>query len=100
MTSEQRAIIRESADAHPDDDGLRALADSEPTVAELLPQASATHGVFWVGTDNRRKRACLGVGGEGVGLVFDVQAGAGLWWPCRVIPSDFGCPAAVLEVSR
>lgn len=90
----------EGAEARVKAADLRALADTPPTVAELLPMVDATHAEEWTATGGERMRIRLDVTGtQPFHRVECFCVSDGEWFGVALGPDDMNQPATLVEVS-
>ena len=75
--------------------GLRALADAQPTVAELLPMVDATHEVRWEAHGEERRIYAP----DGGTLATEYRTSRTRWTETRLTVFDLRRPARLVEVS-
>ena len=85
----------EGAEARVKAADLRALADTPPTVAELLPRVDATHEVHWEAHGEERRVYAP----DGGAIVAEYRTGRMRWMEAHLTVFDLRRPARLVEVS-
>ena len=74
---------------------FRALADTQPTVAELLPMVDATHEVHWEAHGEERRVHAP----DGGAIVAEYRTGRMRWTESHLTVFDLRRPGRLVEVS-
>ena len=108
MPTDLRAALRDLLTTRDEDEqerlarleaAIAALADTPPTVAELLPMVDAGHEARWTSRSGTLCRCLLDDRGGIRAFAVERQGSSGRWLADLLRPSDLTQPARLVEVT-